>query len=450
MHSETYNNIPEHINWYDNHSVDIATELAESLHERGGGSSNLTLLRLGTGLGKTALAVNTIGVLQQIEGKKIPFTIVASRHITDTKSWNATIEAYNRAHPDNTVEPVLCETFGRLTNIINNPTSLKKFITAMGRDGVLVIDEVHNYKNPTSKRSKALQKVTHLRRLGLSATTLTNDIVLDGCSYLIMAGYFKNKTDFFRRTGLVNMVDQYGKPMVYNPSTGKISEELWPYYPRFIEQLSTVFHSPTISVAMPDHGDVVHQLPFSQELSNDVASLTSAYKKRMFNSKLEYILSVAHRVANDRPRLTMLTDIISGDDVQQPLVFYWHVATRDAIVQQLRDHGYGYQEVSGSTSIDEVDFDDVSRPILIQYQAGSEGIEFPRSTTSVFYENQHSYVSLVQARGRNIRRGMAHGVTHHYVVSDQDYDSEVFNRVRAHEELSDEVIEQIADHMINS
>ena len=52
--------------------------------------------------------------------------------------------------------------------------------------GIVVIDEVHGFKNPVSKRSKQLQKLGELHKIGVTATPLTNNRILDMSSYLIM------------------------------------------------------------------------------------------------------------------------------------------------------------------------------------------------------------------------------------------------------------------------
>ena len=49
---------------------------------------------------------------------------------------------------------------------------------------------------------KQLQKFGNFKKLGLSATPLTNDVIMDSASYLIMGGYYKNKTAFMNESGL--------------------------------------------------------------------------------------------------------------------------------------------------------------------------------------------------------------------------------------------------------
>ena len=67
------------------------------------------------------------------------------------------------------------------------------------------------------------------------------------------------------------------------------------------------------------------------------------------------------------------------------------------------------------------------------------------SNTSVFYENQTSYRTLEQSRGRNRRRGMKHTIHQHHLISPVIYDTELFSRVIKREELSKKVLDEMAE-----
>ena len=53
-------------------------------------------------------------------------------------------------------------------------------------------------------------------------------------------------------------------------------------------------------------------------------------------------------------------------------------------------------------------------------------------------------MKLVQAQGRNVRRGMGHDVIQYHLLADCAFDREVFERVRKAEELSDAMLNEIA------
>lgn len=432
----------ENIEWSAETNHTAALHLAEKLAAP---KPAMQLLQQPAGTGKTATAVKAMALLAENNPAQ-KCVVLASRAIINAGSWQATISAWNASHPDAPLDPVLIDTYDRFTNIINLKATREELCAELGPCPLIVIDEVHNYKNPTAKRSKALHKLKDAVILGLSATPLTNNVVLDMGSYLIMGGYYRNKTDYLVRTELNDRLDPDFDFFVYD-KRGHIDPALWPQYPLVLAQLSTIVYRPDVSIVvdrLPNVESPMHRIDHDEQLAADLRSLDRAYNKRMFDSAADYVLAIQARINTDRHRLQWLIDTISGQGVRQPLVFYWHNAVLDALCAALDKAGIGYQIISGNHSNAEVDMADLTRPILIQYQAGGEGIEFPESNTTVFYENQGSYARLAQARGRNVRLGMTHSVTQHYCVVDAPFDNEVLDRVLRREEVSEKMLAEIA------
>ena len=408
------------------------------------------ILVLPPGVGKTAIAVKTLAELQKSRGRKVPFVVLASRTIVDGRGWHNTILTWNHDNPDNQLDPFMIETFDRFASILDNAKTLTQVCVALADNGIIIIDEIQNYKNPTSKRSKKLQKLSMFKKLGLSATPLTNDIVMDGASYLIMNDDFPNKTQFMRRTGLDEKVGMHGELLITDKS-GHISPVLWEYYPTFLDQLSNVIFRPSVDLQnldMPDVETTLHSLQFDDKLHEDMKSLAKAYQKRMFDSMTDYRMSMIERINSDENRLNFLIDIIRSEGVVQPLVFYTHNVVKDAIIERFEKEGITYQIVSGGNDFGSVDLKS-NDPILVQYQSGSEGIEMKHSNTSIFYENQSSYRVLEQSRGRNRRRGMSHSITHHHIISPVMFDLEIFQRVNLREEISSKALDEITERTLD-
>ena len=408
------------------------------------------ILVLPPGVGKTAIAVKTIAELQKSRGRKVPFVVLASRTIVDGRGWHNTILTWNHDNPDNQLDPFMIETFDRFASILDNAKTLTQVCVALADNGIIIIDEIQNYKNPTSKRSKKLQKLSMFKKLGLSATPLTNDIVMDGASYLIMNDDFPNKTQFMRRTGLDEKVGMHGELLITDKS-GHISPVLWEYYPTFLDQLSNVIFRPSVDLQnldMPDVETTLHSLQFDDKLHEDMKSLAKAYQKRMFDSMTDYRMSMIERINSDENRLNFLIDIIRSEGVVQPLVFYTHNVVKDAIIERFEKEGIAYQIVSGGNDFGSIDLKS-NDPILVQYQSGSEGIEMKHSNASIFYENQSSYRVLEQSRGRNRRRGMSHAITHHHIVSPVMFDLEIFQRVNLREEISSKALDEITERTLD-
>ena len=194
---------------------------------------------------------------------------------------------------------------------------------------------------------------------------------------------------------------------------------------------------------MPNVVNHLHQVKPGPTLNHDLLSLGKAYRKRAFDTVTDYRQEIINRIYSDETRLDTLVDILNGDNVVQPLVFYWHVNTRDAIVERLDKEGISYQEMSGEFSIRDID-QSRTDPILIQYQSGGAGVEFKNSNTTVMYENQYSYTQLTQAKGRNVRRGMEGTVNLHFLVCEEHFDRNVFEVVQTRGEVADEVLTKLA------
>lgn len=403
------------------------------------------LLVLPTGVGKTAVAVRTLGEMQEKLQKKQEFIVLASRAIIDKGNWQRYINTWNRDHPGNKLDPYLVDTFDRFASICANGNNLKEMIENVRNDCVIVIDEVHNYKNPVSKRSRQMQKLNFMTKLGLTATPITNDAIMDGASYLILGGKYRNKSHFMTETGLAGLVGERGRLLVYDEKTGQIRDWMWPYYGTFKKQLGELIYRPSIDTKdldMPDVTNHIIQLEMNDDLEADIRSLGNAYNARMFDSVTDLMMAIVERVHEDEERLDHLMRIIKDESVRQPLIFYYNIAVRDRIADRFQNEGIEYQEVSGSSSFKNVDTKK-NTPILMQYVSGSEGIELKESNTSVFYQNQASYSVLTQAKGRNVRRGMTHGVDHYYLISPVYYDQTLYERVQNREEVSNKMLEEI-------
>lgn len=404
------------------------------------------VLVLPPGVGKTAIALKTIANLQVERCRKVPFVVLASRSIVDGRGWHNTITAWNHDNPDNVLEPMMIDTFDRFASMLDFRETLQEICMHLADDGIIIIDEVQNFKNPTSKRSKKLQRLSMFKKLGLSATPLTNDVVMDTASYLIMNDDFPNKSQFMQRTGLDQKVGRFGELLIRD-SSGFISEHLWPFYPTFLELSANVIYRPDVNLSLLDMPEVktsVHNLPFNERLHEDMRSLAKAYQSRMFDNSTDYRMAMIERVCQDEDRMNKLIDIISDDNVRQPLIFYTHNSVKDSLIERLTAEKIDFQIVSGGNSFANVDLTKDS-PILVQYQSGSEGIEMKNSNTSIFYENQTSYRILEQSRGRNRRRGMKNEIRHHHLISPVIYDMELFSRVLKREELSNKVLEEMAE-----
>ena len=449
LHGYKYKGTQDRIDWSSEATTSVADHLATMLARD---FPKMTMLVAPPGLGKTGMAVSTIAREQERLGHPLTFIVVAPRAVVEGGGWQETICAYNNAHPDNRLDPLAITTYEKLANVTEDPRSKPKLLRSLDADAVLVIDECHAYKNPTSKRSKQLQKLGRYRRLALTATPLTNDIIFDSASYLIMAGYYRNKTNFMDTEKLVPYLDSYNTLSLVYDDDGNVDTDIWPGYRGMLDKLSTVIYQPDVTVPddeMPDVTATIVQLPQSDSLDADMRSLARANRKRMFNSPLELMTAMCERIVADEPRLDRLVELCRGDGVVQPLVFFWHRETLRVMGERLDSEGIRYQVLDGEHHMADVD-KTLDAPILVQYAAGAEGVEFKMSNTTVFYENQFSYVKLKQARGRNVRRGGDHPVRQYYLIAQDMFDQQLYSKVANKEELNDRTLGELAEESLPS
>lgn len=429
------------IDWDNSEMVGCSNELLKRFED----NHKLQIINLDTGFGKTALAIHYAAThLSRYPNAKI--IIVAPRAVKDGLGWHETLYSYNQSHQIK-IKPYMIETPDRFSSILDNSETFKKVIKELDKDSLIILDEVHNYKTPTSKRSKKLQKIPNIKKLGLTATAISNNMVLDGCSYLVMDGQYKNKTDFFRQSDLNRRIGFWNELLVYNED-GELDSHLWPYAETFKSQLAKVLFKPNVNpenFIMPEVDSKVITLKPTKELLSDLKSLQKAYLDRAFDSAGDFTNAVVFRINSDQQKLDELIKLVKKKNVFQPLIFYHNTAVMEEIAKRLKESEINYQLVSGDSPISNVDKNS-SDPILIQYQAGAEGIEFADSNTTIFYQNQYSFIKLKQAKGRNVRRGRDHKVTHYYFKTSSTPDSLIFEKVDNLFELNEGFVNELIEN----
>lgn len=426
------------IDWAANET--LAGELSQRV------SANLlNVLVMPTGFGKTIASLQSYDRYRSLVGHEVPLTVLAPSAVVKDGNWAKAIQAFNNEHPDRLIDPVMIESPRRFMNICAHKETKKKFSDAMGRKGVFIVDEVHQFKNPTAKQTKALSRFPHLRKIGLTGTPLTNDPIMDQISYLILAGKYTSKTEFMRETRLDKFVDMYGRITIYDKDTNTVNSGAWPYYDTMLSEISEIIYRPDVNISditMPDVVETVNMVPESPDLNAKFRSLSQAKSKGAFETSVDYLMSALETLLTDEVRLDALVELVTKPGVHQPLVFFQHRVAADAIAERFAAEGITFSERSGHRNNVDLTSPD---PILVQYQSGGTGVEVPDSTMTVFYENQRSYVMLRQAKGRNVRRGRTHTVEHHHLVAYNPFDYSLFDNLSKHGELNEQMMIDILE-----
>lgn len=280
----------------------------------------------------------------------------------------------------------------------------------------VIFDEAHYIKNPTSQRGKAGMKLTKQSThfCLLTATPMANGWE-DSYNYMIMFKKFKNKTQMNREHAIFEPRN-FGARKV-NVITGWRNENIltkhYQSYSTSIRKEEALDLPPLVfkDVHFKPHKDYFTLLKdrvLGDELFDTPSKLTHGLRVRTSpEEKVDY--------------LKMMLDTTTNNIV----VFYQYTAELDNIKEMIESFNKKLRksnqhlkktiyEVNGKVSNlpPKSSWDDLKHSVtLIQYQAGSAGIELQYANIVVFYTPTYSYQNYTQALGRTYRNGQKKKVT---------------------------------------
>ncbi|MDO4681109.1 MAG: DEAD/DEAH box helicase [Aerococcus sp.] len=261
----------------------------------------------------------------------------------------------------------------------------------------VIVDECHQFKNPTSQRGKALAKLIQ-RATGfclLSATPASNGWG-DMINYFILFGFVKNKTQFNREYGVWG--DQYfGSRLIHQVVDYQHKDQLKKWYQSFslTVKKEDVLDLPPITfkkVTFQPSKD--YQTILRDRVLEDVAYDTPA---ALMHGLREH--------ANQKDKLDYLQMLLEGTE-ENVVVFYQYDSERQAIKNKIREKLI--YEVNGHRQEipKKADWDHTKNSLtLVQYAAGSAGIELQYANVIVYYTPTFSYQDYTQSLGRAYRNG---------------------------------------------
>ena len=282
----------------------------------------------------------------------------------------------------------------------------------------VVFDECHYIKNPTSQRGKAGYKLTQhaTNFLLLSATPNANGWE-DAINYFIMFGYYKNKTQFLKKHAIYE--DMYvGRPRpvkVVSDFTDK--EELQKKYNSFAIELSK------------DEALDLPPLVFEDVYFKSTKEYKTIEKDRVLEVDGELILydsisKLQHGLryyANQKNKLKY-TEMLAESTVENIVIFYNYTDEKEELIKVMKKLKKQVFEISGQKSEipDKEDWSSLKNTVtIVQYRAGSAGIELQYANVVVFYSLTYSYQDYEQALGRCYRNGQDKKVTaYRYMTRD--------------------------------
>lgn len=378
-----------------------------------------------TGTGKTISTLNLISTLPTPTLKNI---IVVVPNLTIAREWEKENKNFNLK-----LDFITYNTIGRLLEMISQNKKLQY--------DVVVFDESHKIKNPTSIRTKQACKLASSIpvRILLSATPITQNELdfipqlkiasfnkfMDGKSfYWIRANYFRNvapPTVRWQKWELLPKLKEafYTEINKYSSFISKESVSVLP------KRTLTIEYYHTSSEFKDLYKDIVKQKP-----TEKVASLFSSYTAITPTT----IISVLHKLIIEDPvRIKVLRNLLFYT-IDKTIVWTYlrsSYALIEDICQKLK---IPYLTCSGgltqNAKIKVVEgFKKADFPLVLIASLGtlSEGVNLQCARRSIFYDLSYNYADIYQAESRNYRNNSPYkDIEQYFILSDLKFDMSLY------------------------
>lgn len=389
--------------------------IREKLLESYQRNNKIAILTVKTGGGKTYGAIHTFGSIMP----NATLLVFTTAKIVKSKQWERSVKDYNQVMHTNL--KIICTNYDKLVSQKSINDIYQRLRLIHFQQVVLILDEVHRIKlagnGKISKRSTMILKLAKqpfiTTVLGLSATAFSNSY-LDVAPYLVMAGYYKNKTEFLRKH--IKKYDKYRQPVVTDDMR-RITRDAF-YFPEIID---AEIKSISVYVDTSQYKPLVHTYHEYFKLNRDERHLynmiAEAYRNKEYEYPIQARMDQERMLAQAIPTqkdiyliglINMQTQGIFNHLVTPILIFYQYTSVCIHL-RNLLHQNFPNRQIVMINGRAKVSNDVLKKPpaddaiYLVQYEAGGEGLDWQWSNISIFYESPVRYEKFVQAKGRNVR-----------------------------------------------
>lgn len=372
-----------------------------------------------TGTGKTMMAIHHY--LRHSKGE--PLLIVVPPQKKLEGGWDREIDLIERKYGVNIEYDTL--SYGVLAKRWNEY-----------KGWFVVFDECHYIKNPTSQRGKAGIELTKISTnfLLLSATPSSNGWG-DAIAYMIMFGHYKNKTQFLREHAIYE--DKY-----FGPRPIKVVANY-----KDQDKLKQIYQSFSIKLSKDECLDLP-PLVFENVSFNITKEYKTIEKDRVLGDELyETISKLQHGLrfhANQKDKLKY-TEMLAEGTEENIIIFYYYQEEKNELKKIMKKLGKTIFEVSGQATNLPVknDWDELNNSVtLVQYMAGSAGIELQYANLVVFYTPTYSYQDYEQALGRAYRNGQTKKMTVYRYITKNTIEEAIYAALSAKKDFTEELFKK--------
>lgn len=438
-------------------TVEIAKKLTASYYR----NKKIALLTVKTGGGKTYGAIHTFG---QMFGD-CTLLVFTTDKVSKSKQWQTSVADYNNVM--HTRLKIICNNYEKLLAKGFLAELAKKLTLVEDKPIVLVLDEIHRIKlasnGKVSQRAQILMRLAKkpyiTTVLGLSATAFSNSY-LDVATYLVIAGYYRSKTEFLNKH--IKRFNDYYQPIVkdYN---GNISRDAFRNPDQIDYEIKQITSYVDTSNYTPELTTSNEKFTLTNSQKTKYNDIMVAYDRGDYDQEMkdgsirpcwmcarsdqEGLLATEFASPKDMFLLNLLKRQKNNefDGIHPILVFYEYTVVCNHLKKLLEYAAADYNVVliNGSSNVSEKD---LSKPkndksiYLVQYEAGGEGLDWQWSNISVFYEAPVWYEKFVQAQGRNMRNKSLMSHVYHFNLEYEDTcDAERWDTNRAKKDFTKDV-----------
>lgn len=358
---------------------------------------------VGTGKSRTALAyyiskvcgIDLNAKRYDVSSRNVPLYVITTARKRDTLEWDEECSHFLLSRNSN----------GRKTVVIDSWNNIKKYVDVTG--AFFIFDEQRLVG--TGAWVKAFLKISKFNEWILLTAT-PGDTWLDYAPVFIANGFYKNITEFRMRHVVYHRYSKFPKVERY------IDEARLERYRKAIT-VQMEFKKPAVQ-----HHEWI-KVPYDEETYKAIEkNKWNIFKDEPITNKAELCYIMRKVVNSDSRRLKKLKDIF---DKHGKLVVFYNF---DYELEALRDFcetvGVEYSEWNGHKHQDIPD--SVKWIYLVQYSAGSEGWNCIVTDTMVFFSQNYSYRTSIQASGRIDRMNTKYTDLYYYhLYSDSSIDKSI-------------------------
>lgn len=374
------------------------------------------LIAADTGTGKTIMAI--YHYLRFTKGE--PLLIVAPPQKIKEGGWDRDIDFVSKHHGIEIDYETL--SYGVLAK---KWTEYKNYF--------VVFDECHYVKNPTSQRGKAAINLTKVSThfLLLSATPSSNGWG-DTIAYMIMFGHYKNKTQFLREHAIYE--DKY-----FGPRPTKVVADY-----KHQDELKQLYQSFSVKLSKDEALDLP-PLIFEDVSFKASKEYNTIKKDRVLEDELyDTISKLQHGLrfyANQKDKLKY-SEMLAEGTKENIIIFYYYKEEKEELKKIMEKLKKTVFEVSGQTTNlpKKEEWEKLENSVtLVQYMAGSAGIELQYANIVVFYTPTYSFQDYDQALGRAYRNGQKKKVTVYRYITKRTIETSIYEALKNKKDFTEDL-----------